>query len=544
MWGLLIAELALAFIAIMGASVHYMHMLQLESYQLDGYLRHLKRYKEEWKGWTLYTGVFALLAALVLPVIMTMFTGERTNSMIAAHVVIMAVYAALAGYYIYKELRTPKKKPLVFTKRMKRLCAVHAAAVLFALLIALLILGYTDTERRLHLMRITPLALIAAAPWLPLASGYLAAPIENRINKGFFEQARQAIQARPDLIKIGITGSYGKTGTKFALASILSVKYNVFTSESSVNTPMGLSKLINTRLKPEHQVFIAEMGARHTGDIKELTVLVKPTIGLITSIGPQHLETFGDIRTVAATKFELLQALPKTGTAIVASDGAWANKLYEKAACEKLLTGVGEGDFDMSADEVEVGPFGSRFTLSDKTGESVRCETALLGRHNISNLVLACACARKLGMTMSEIAEGVKRVKPVEHRLQLIPGELNVIDDAFNSNPVGAKEALRVLHDFPGRHLIITPGFVEMGEDEDKYNYELGREIASACDAAILVGPRHTKPILQGLLKEGFADANIRTVNSLSEATAIIRQFVGAGDTVLFENDLPDNYAK
>ena len=222
------------------------------------------------------------------------------------------------------------------------------------------------------------------------------------------------------------------------------------------------------------------------------------------------------------------------------SSGSQASVKTSSAA----LTGVGEGDYDMRAEDVEVGAFGSRFTLSDKTGESVRCETALLGRHNISNLVLACACAKKLGMTMAEISEGVKRVKPVEHRLQLIPGELNVIDDAFNSNPVGAKEALKVLHDFPGKHLIITPGFVEMGEDEDKYNYELGRQIASACDAAILVGARHTKPILQGLLKEGFADANIRTVNSLNEATACIREFVGAGDTVLFENDLPDNYAK
>ena len=172
----------------------------------------------------------------------------------------------------------------------------------------------------------------------------------------------------------------------------------------------------------------------------------------------------------------------------------------------------------------------------------MECETKLLGRHNISNLVLSCLAAKKLGLSMEEIAQGVSLVKPVEHRLQLIPGELNVIDDAFNSNPVGAREALSVLAAFPGRHLIITPGFVEMGEDEDRFNYQLGRQIASACDAAILVGPRHTKPILQGLLKEGFDESRILTVSTLDEATAHIRDFVGRGDAVLFENDLPDNY--
>ncbi len=542
MWGLLIAELALTFIALCMGSLHYMHMLQLESYQLDGYLRHLKRYKEEWNGWTLATGLACFAAQIVLPIVFTMFTGERTNSAITAHVIIMVACAISVAYNVWRDLSAPKKKPLVFTKRVKRLCAAQAAAIAFILALLTLILSYTDEERGLRLMRISPMTLIAALPWLMLAGGYLAQPIENHINHGFFLQAQAALAARKDMIKIGITGSYGKTGTKFALSTILSVKYKVFTSQSSVNTPMGLSKLINTQLKPEHQVFVAEMGARHVGDIKELCELVKPTIGLITSVGPQHLETFGNVETVAKTKNELIQALPKDGTGIFASDGAWVDKLYKRCACEKLLSGVGEGEYDLRADNISVGASGSRFTLISRDGESVECETKLLGRHNISNLVLSCLAAKKLGLSMEEIARGVSLVKPVEHRLQLIPGELNVIDDAFNSNPVGAREALSVLAAFPGRHLIITPGFVEMGEDEDRFNYQLGRQIASACDAAILVGPRHTKPILQGLLKEGFDESRILTVASLDEASAHIRDFVGRGDAVLFENDLPDNY--
>ncbi|MBQ3669020.1 MAG: UDP-N-acetylmuramoyl-tripeptide--D-alanyl-D-alanine ligase [Clostridia bacterium] len=541
MW-LLLTELAVALVLINLASIHYMHMLQLESYQLDGYWRHLKRTRSEWYGWTLIDAAVCLVAHIALPMLVSsFFTGERSQSTVISHLIVMAFFILYTGWNVYSEWKKPKKKPIGYTKRMKRLLAVHAGTVLVILALWALILGHED-ESGLRVMYVTPYVLIAACPVLPLLSGKLAQPIEDHINAGFFVSAQSKLNARKDLIKIGITGSYGKTGTKFALATILSMKYRVLTSESSINTPMGLSKIINNHLEKSHEVFIAEMGARHVGDITELTQLVHPTVGLITSVGPQHLETFGSVSTVAKTKFELIQALPKDGFAAFASDGAWVDKMYDKASCEKLKSGMGEGDYDMWAEDIEVGSFGSRFVLKTKDGESIACETKLLGRHNISNVVLSCLVAKRLGLTMDEIAQGVGRIKPVEHRLQLIPGDLNVIDDAFNSNPVGAKEALNVLHGFPGRHLIITPGLVEMGEDEDKFNYELGRQIAASCDAAILVGPRHTKPILQGMLKEGFDEDRILTVTTLDEASQHIRDFISSGDAVLFENDLPDNY--
>ena len=541
MW-LLLIELAVAWIFIMLASLHYIHMLQLESYQIDGYFRHLKRTKTEWNGWRLICGAACLVVHIVLPLIVTsFFTGERSQSTVISHFIVMAFFAGYTLYNVLKERKAPKKKPLVYTQRVKRLLAVQAGVLLVILALLMLILQHED-EGGLRVTYITPFAFIALTPLLPMASAKCAEPIEERINAGFFVSAQSKLSARKDLIKIGITGSYGKTGTKFALATILSVKYRVLTSESSINTPMGLSKIINNHLEKDHEVFIAEMGARHIGDITELTQLVHPTVGLITSVGPQHLETFGTVANVAKTKYELISALPKDGIAVFASDGAWVDKMYDKAPCEKLKSGVGEGDYDMWAEDIDVGSFGSRFTLKCKTGESIVCETKLLGRHSISNLVLCCCAAKRLGLTTDEIAAGVEKIKPVEHRLQLIPGELNVIDDAFNSNPSGAKEALNVLSSFPGKHLIITPGMVEMGEDEDKYNYELGKQIAEACDAAILVGPRHTKPILQGMLKQGFDESRILTVTTLDEATAHIRDYIGPGDAVLFENDLPDNY--
>ena len=152
--------------------------------------------------------------------------------------------------------------------------------------------------------------------------------------------------------------------------------------------------------------------------------------------------------------------------------------------------------------------------------------------------------ARKLGLTMEEIARGVRIIEPIEHRLQLIPGAMTVIDDAFNSNPAGSQEALNVLSGFPGRRIIVTPGMVEQGAKEDELNYAFGTQMVNCVDVVILVGPKHTKPIRQGLIDSGFSRDDIHVVSELDEASALLRVIGKPGDTVLFENDLPDNYTE
>ena len=354
---------------------------------------------------------------------------------------------------------------------------------------------------------------------------------------------KKRLEKNPNLIKIGITGSYGKTSTKFLLRDILSVKYNVLATPSSFNTTMGVTRVIREQLMPSHQVFIAEMGARHVGDIKELVDLVHPDIGLLTSVGPQHLDTFGTIERIKNTKYELIDGLPQNGTAILARDGAICEELYHRCPLEKKYM---PGDL-MTASDMEWGPFGTRFTLTDvETGESARCETRLLGEHSIANLLLCCTAARTLGMTPAEIAMGVARCQPVEHRLELLNGGggVSIIDDAFNANPVGAKAALRVLKNFPGRRIIITPGMVELGGEEAQFNREFGEQMADSVDVAILVGRRHTQPIVDGLTEKGFPQEKIHVVSSLEESTKVLHAMMQAGDVVLYENDLPDNYSE
>ncbi|MBQ6715804.1 MAG: UDP-N-acetylmuramoyl-tripeptide--D-alanyl-D-alanine ligase [Clostridia bacterium] len=546
MWWLLICEVLVACLLTLAASRYFIHMLQLESYQLDGYMRWLKKDKANMFGWTFQTGVGASVAFYILPVVISMFiTGERQKSSVISSVIVMAVTVAYSAYMIYKDFGRTQKKPLVFTKRVKRLYAVLVGVTVVISALIALIFGRNDTANaKRAVLYLSPYLLLAACPFVVMLAGRLAQPIEDNINHSFFLKAQAKLNSLDKMKKIGITGSYGKTSTKYCLAAILSEKYKVFYPKASINTPMGLSKVVNEELTDDMDVFIAEMGARHVGDIKELVELVHPEFGMITSVGPQHLETFKTVETVANTKYELIEGLPKNGKAFFAADGGEVDKLYNRCRIQKFRAGLSDGYLDMRAEDIEVGAFGSRFTLIESDGNSVKVETKLLGRHNISNIVLCCQVARQVGMSLTEIAEGVKRIKPVKHRLQLITGAMNVIDDAFNSNPVGAKEALNVLHSFPGRHLVITPGFVEMGENEDKFNYELGAHIAKTCDAAILVGPRHTSPIRQGMLDMGFDEKKILVVNTLDEAAKNIPVFASNGDAVLFENDLPDNYTE
>ena len=509
---------------------HYVHMLQLESYQLAGYRRWLSRNRDKVLKNSVLVGLGGAILSLYMPIIFSLFIHETQQRESAAEWVMLALFVVVAMALAIVDWRAPAKKPLVFTRRVRRLYLTLCGVCVIA-------------SALLSLLSLPPYLLYAVNPYIVMGAAALIQPLENRVNHKFFERARKKLAARDDLIKIGITGSYGKTSTKFVLRDILSQKYRVLATPASFNTPMGLSRVINEQLAQEHQIFIAEMGARHVGDIKELCQLVKPRYGLLTSVGAQHLETFGSIENVAGTKYELIEGLPKDGVAFFSSDGSYVDRLFAKCEREKYRVGFNpDRQPYMLATDIEVGPQGSRFTLKCADGASMRCRTKLLGKHNIQNIALCAAVARKLGMTMEEIARGVRVIEPIEHRLQLIPGAMTIIDDAFNSNPAGSQEALNVLSGFSGRRIIVTPGMVEQGKKEDELNYAFGTQMVSCVDVAILVGPNHTKPIYQGLIDSGFSRDEIHVVTDLDEASALLRVIGKAGDTVLFENDLPDNY--
>ncbi len=484
-----------------------LHMFQLEGYKVPDFTRWLVRRP---KVLLAHAGAAALALTMLIP--------PYFPPMSAA-----AFYAIGAV-----QMRRPPKKPLAWTARAKRLFTAHAVLC----------------------------ALIAFffGPWMfPPLSFVLAAalmhPVEEGVKRWYFLDAKKKLAARSDLKRVGITGSYGKTSVKFMLGAILSEKYRVCVTPASFNTPMGLTRVIREQLLPEHQVLIAEMGAKHEGDIAKLCGLVHPTTGILTSVGPQHLETFGTIETITKTKYELIDALPADGTAVFAADGGHVDELYRKTTRVKAIRAGLESAQDLplalTAQEITVTPQGSTFTLVTGDGRRAACAARVLGRHNIQNLVVCCAAAMSLGLSLEEAARGVARVEPVEHRLQLIPttNGVTVIDDAFNSNPAGTRAALAVIAGFPGRKIVITPGMIELGAAEAEENRKFGENMADVCDVVILVGGARTKPMREGLEARGFAQENILTAADLDAAAALLAKVSRSGDVVLFENDLPDNYA-
>ncbi len=513
-WGIL--EAVVIGTCCLGCGWRLMHYFQLESYQLPGYIKSVKRNAQR----------------ALIPCAAVAAVGVAGLKIGVPMPICLLLEMALAAVVFMRARKEKLKKPFVVTERVKRLITIHAASTFAVAALCLIVFP-----------KVFAYLLPAFEALLLMLAALLAAPVEKHINNQFLNDAKARLAAQDGLIRIGITGSYGKTSTKFLLRDILSVKYSVLATPSSFNTPMGVTRVIREQLTRTHQVFIAEMGARHVGDIKELVDLVHPTIGLLTSVGPQHLDTFGTIERIKNTKYELMEGLPSDGKAIFARDGAICEELYERCPLEAKYM---PGDL-FEASEIQAGPWGTRFTLTDQeTGESVKCQTRLLGEHSIANLLLCCTAARLLDMSLEEIAVGVARCQPVEHRLQLLDGGggVSIIDDAFNANPVGAKAALRVLENFPGRRIVITPGMVELGGEEAAFNRSFGEQMARSVDVAILVGRKHTQPIVDGLLSQGFAQENIHVVSNLDESTKVLHAMMKAGDVVLYENDLPDNYSE
>lgn len=509
-----ITMLVAAFAAFVTPSLYYVHMLQLNSYRGERYRRWCKENDSR------LVNAKVLLPALMLPAMWL-----STAWCYAVSTVILAITAVLG-------IPKKAKKPLVYTARVKRLLTMMYG------LYALCLLGcYLFSPLRC----VGYIALFSLTPWLWVGLGNaLIRPLENHISNGFVKDARRRLKEMPDLTVIGITGSYGKTSTKNFLHTLLSVKYNVLMTPESYNTTMGVVRTIRERMKPSHEIFIAEMGAKNVGDIREICDLVSPKYGLISSIGEQHLETFGTIGNIVKTKFELADALPADGHLFANGDNEHiTNRLAALSpACPVTTYGLDGGDCVATIHRVDT--TGCVFSVT-VGGRTQQFTTKLLGAHNIQNLAGCIAVACHLGIPLEDLVYPVRMLRPVEHRLQLLPN--GFIDDAYNSNPAGFRGALDVLSSFDAQRVLVTPGMVELGERMAPLNRELGEYAATRCDFAILVGERQAPPLKEGLLAGGFREEHLFVVKTLQEGLAVLGRLPRTGKRiVLLENDLPDNF--
>ena len=483
----------------------YMHMFQLNSYFLKKYGNWMK------------VNIKKILLRSINIIIPTLILLFNNNIARIISIIILAI-SILANL--------PKSKakiPLKFTNRVIRMFITQAILIT---IICIISNNY-----------ITFGVLNIIAFGLCIIANIINYPIEYGIRKHYINDAKKILKNMPNLIVIGVTGSYGKTSVKNFLVKTLSAKYEVLTTPKNYNTTMGVVKTIREELKPIHQIFVCEMGATKIGDIKEICDIVNPKFGVITSIGPQHLESFKTIENIIKTKFELYDSVNKNGgITFLNYDNEY---LAKQNRSNTLAYGINNEKLDYSAYNLKSSSQGLSFSINN-----VDFKTKLIGRHNIVNITGAIAVANYLEIPLDRLVPRVREFKSVEHRLQLISkGNLNIIDDAYNSNPVSSKSAIDTLSEFDGTKIIVTPGLIELGGDEEKYNFEFGEYMCDVCDYIFLVNSTISKYVLNGINSKKYNNDKIFMVNSPQEAVMQITNF-GLNDkiTVLLENDLPDNY--
>lgn len=568
-----IAVMAVGLLALVCNMRRDLMMLQQNSYMNDRYVRWFNQSGES----TNYLRIGACIALFMCLV----HHIPAWSGMGCAIIIMLWVSVSL--------LRRKYKKPLVVTKRVKRLFATFSLLNIIVIAVTGILTG------GIYYAAVATLLLNIVSPLVMMLANLILRPVEKHINNGFYNEAKAILQSMPDLKIIGVTGSYGKTSTKHYLNRILSEKYDVMMTPGNFNTTLGVIRTVREHLKPYNEVFIVEMGAKQIGDIKEICDLVHPEIGVVTAVGEQHLESFKTIENVQRTKFELVDSLPAGGLAVVNNDfpmiasrevGNVACKRYavDKSDAKTADAGQKDGTLD-NADYIatitEVTPSGTYFTVSGE-GKEYKFHTRLVGECNISNLTAAVIVALRLGVEPEKIAYAIEKIEQVEHRLNMkrTAGGVTIIDDAYNSNPTGSKMALDVLSAMTqGKRIVVTPGMVELGDKQYELNKELGRYAATRADVIIVVG-QYNKDALSEGLNEGLAEAGeentdntnaadgnqntagddnvagnrntaydnniaddkIKFAASFNEAQHILAQILKPGDTVLYENDLPDTF--
>ena len=502
-----------------------MHMLQQNWYN-DG---------NRYINWVIsnFKKVFILPELLAFLIV---FLKSYDFKIIACSFVLIYIISYIYYSNVIKHEQT--KKPLVYTPRIKRLYTT--LTILYILMILPTFIHYSDVC--VYKFYLFFAIMVLLLPFFVLIANIINRPIEKLVFLHFKRLATTKLNSMTSLKKIAITGSYGKTSCKNALNDILNVKYNSFATEKSFNTMNGLMISINNKLDKFTDIFIAEMGAFKRGEIKEKCDFIRPEYGILTTIGTAHLESFGSRENIQKAKFELIDSLPDSGIAVLNMDDEYQTSYNIKSNCKRVWVSTKNKSADVYAHDIKLSNKGTTFVVTFKDSKkNVTLETKLLGFHNIYNIIEAVALAYNLGLDTEEIKQGVKRIATIEHRLELKKYmDINIIDDAYNSNPVGSSMAVDVLGMMDGKKIIVTPGMIELGEEQYNYNMEFGRHIAKVCDEVILVGEEQTKPILDGLKKEKYPEKKIHILNDVKDAFPLMRKLSDKVTYVLLENDLPD----
>ncbi|MCE7946379.1 MAG: hypothetical protein DYG88_03020 [Chloroflexi bacterium CFX4] len=542
-------------LALMARRVYYLaRYFQLEGYERPRFWRWFARTGRERTFTALSFAILVLISApAALPA--SLFSADRGEAAL--------LFFGIAAFFIlalWSNLpRDPQvKQPFKRTPRAMRLLITAlvlgaAIPVYYHLMLILNSLdGYAYDLPSLVVFSASSgtIPLVIAPLLLPLANALLF-PYEEARRRYFMRQAAQTLRGSGATV-IAITGSYGKTSTKHYLQHILSGRFRAYMTPKSYNTLMGISRVVNDEFArdPHYDYFIAEADAYFVGENAAICRLVAPTLGMVMSVGPMHLERLGSMENIITAQYEIIEALPPNGAGFFNGDDphvlAMAARGYPETRIIVSQKGAPGARFE--ALNVQFRAEGTTFTLRDNASR-VACEmfTPLYGETNVTNVLMAVAVAVHLGMALEEIAPRLATLQPADHRLvrrQMADGTV-IIDDAYSANPVGTKAALDVLalHKESARRIVISSGMFELGEQAEVANRALGAHMAATATDIILIGAQQAAAVKEGALAAGFPAERLQVVANLEEAIASYRSLLQAGDTLLMLTDLPDTYA-
>lgn len=333
-----------------------------------------------------------------------------------------------------------------------------------------------------------------------------------------------------DLPIVAITGSNGKTTTKDITTSVLAQHFSVFKSEKSYNNQIGIPLRL-MQLSEAYEIAVLEIGTSWPGEIERLSQITEPTVGVITNIGPAHLELLGSIEGVAKEKGALLTHVEH---AILNADDPITPRLAKRV--DGQITTFGwQTDAEICATEIEIDSFGKpAFTLKIGGHEVERVNLPCLGKHNIYNALAAAGVGVWAGLTPTQIRAGLERFQPADMRMQpIIYNDLHIINDAYNSNPASLKSALAFLSDIDisGRRIAILGDMLELGEQTRALHLKTGQGIPTNISLLITVGS-HSRAIAEGAA--GSVEAII-SCDTPKQAAQQLTQYVQPGDAVLIK---------
>lgn len=431
------------------------------------------------------------------------------------------------------------KKALVMTRRARRIFEISWFLVSIT---AVLLVTNSNSP-------IVWVLAVQSCPLLLVLSNISLIPVENRIKKKYWLEAHDKLR-RLAPYTIGVTGSFGKTSTKHILGHILQFLGPTLITPGSVNTAMGISRIIREQLRASHKYFVVEMGAYGPGSIKDLCDLAPPKLGIITAIGSAHLERFGSTAVIAKAKLELATAvLENTGRVVINSATLASSPVSEcYASNPKSFITCGSSNAEVLYSDVRQSRIGLEFTITSE-GEAHKVVVPLFGTHHALNVALAFSAARAIGMSAKDIVAALRSVPQISHRLEVKRQDTGglVIDDSYNSNPEGFASALNLLTSLKtqsGKAYLITPGMAELGDEHAEQHHRLGQMASQAADTLFIVCEERIPTFLEGWREQSGDVKTIFRFDTFEDAYKELLNTFNSNDVVLLENDLPDLYER